>query len=249
MMHPNHAALNCCILLAAAQYLFCLTGRRWLLLIAVLAMVMLFLTKSRTALMVGVACTAAFWCLAAPPSRLGWTLLLAAWAAAGELWLSSLGMLPNIAGMASMGREDVKTQDVSQLTGRTDIWKFAIMQADKDPNRTFIGYGYESFWTPKTRAASAISVKFKISEGHCVYLDWYLELGLVGISLYVLILLTAVLRWSITAHMLAALRRRSRRPSCAARSSTVLPKAASATPPPATLFVYASIAGGIASAR
>ena len=243
MMHPNHAALNACILLAASQYLSRVTGRKILLGVAAVALGVLFATKSRTALMSGLTLTAAFWVLAAKPSRLVWSLMLAGWLGAGLLWLSSLGLLPDFGDAIKMGREDVKTQDVSQLTGRTDIWKYAIMQADKDPNRTFIGYGFETFWTPENTRGVSDFVKFKICEGHCCYLDWYLELGLVGISIYVLILLTALLRWSVAARVLQS-------PSAAIAAAILFgtivhgfAESSLGDAGPATLFVYASIAG------
>ena len=243
MMHPNHAALNACILLAASQYLFRSTGRKILFAVAVVALLVLFATKSRTALMSGITLTAAFWVLSSKPSKLVWSLLLVCWLGAGAMWLSSLELMPDIAGFISMGREDVKTQDVSQLTGRTDIWKYAIMQADKDPNRTFIGYGFETFWTPENTRGVSDFVKFKICEGHCCYLDWYLELGLVGVGIYGLILLTAVLRWSVAARVLQS-------PSAAIAAAILFgtivhgfAESSLGDAGPATLFVYASIAG------
>ncbi|MGC4031595.1 MAG: O-antigen ligase family protein [Tepidisphaeraceae bacterium] len=243
MMHPNHAALNAIVVMIASQYLFRLTKQKWLLASLALAFLVLFFTRSRTALMAGMTAAAALWVLTSPPRRLGWTLLLAAWLAAGLAWLSSLEMLPSIKGAVSMGRDDVKKQDVSSLTGRTDIWKFAIMQADKDPNRTFIGYGYETFWTPENTRGVSDFVKFKISEGHCVYLDWYLELGVVGISLYLMILLTALLRWTIASRLLNS-------PSAAVAAAILFgaivhgfaeSSLGDASVP--TLFVYLSLAG------
>ncbi|HEX8322540.1 MAG TPA: O-antigen ligase family protein [Tepidisphaeraceae bacterium] len=243
MMHPNHAGLNCCVAMLASAYLFRLTRQKLLLIVFAIATFVLLMTKSRTALMSGVTGMAVFWALASPTSRLGWTLLLAAWAVAGGLWLSSMQMLPGLGDFVAMGRDDIKKQDISQLTGRTDIWKFALMQADKDPNRTFLGYGYETFWTPENARGVSEFVKFKISEGHCVYLDWYLELGVVGVSLYGLILLTALGRWGFAARVLGS-------PSAAVAAAILCASIVhgfaesslgDASLP--TLFVYASIAG------
>lgn len=243
MMHPNHAGLNCCVAMLASQYLFRITKQKWLVLLFGVAAFVLFFTKSRTALMSGVVGVGAFWALASPPGRLGWAALLATWVLAGGYWLSSMDMLPGLNTVASMGREDVEKQDVTQLTGRTDIWKYALMQADKNPNRSFLGYGYETFWTPENARGVSEFVKFKISEGHCVYLDWYLELGYVGITIYITILATALLRWIYAARVLAS-------PSAAIAAAilcgTIVHGFAESSLGDAglpTLFVYASIAG------
>ena len=203
-MHPNHAALHAGVAMLSSAYLFKLTGRRWLLVVFAFALFILFFTKSRTALLAIMTAVAVFWLLATSRSRLGWAVLGAAWLISLVLWLSSLGALPTLNSFASMGREDVKDSDVTKLTGRTDIWKFALMQAGKDPNRTFTGYGYESFWTPANVRGVSEFVQFKISEGHDVYLDWYLELGLVGVSLWVLLLLIGVGRWTSAAWRLGS---------------------------------------------
>jgi O-antigen ligase len=107
-----------------------------------------------------------------------------------------------------MGRDDLKKQDPRELTGRTAIWKYAIVQAEKDPNRALIGYGFETFWTAENARGVSEVVKFKISEGHNVYLDWYLELGVIGAGLYGVLLLSALLRWTYAARTLGS-------PSCA----------------------------------
>lgn len=242
-MHPNHAGLNCIVALLASHYLFTLTKRKLLLIVFAVALFVLVLTKSRTALMSGVTGAAVFWVLASSPSRIGWSMLLAGWAIAGGLWLSSMSLLPDVTGLVAMGRDDVKKEDVRELTGRTDIWKFAVMQADKDPNRMFLGYGFETFWTPENARGVSEFVKFKISEGHSVYLDWYLELGLVGVGLYALIFLTALGRWTLAARILKS-------PSAAIAAAilcgaTVHGFAESSLGDAGlpTLFVYLSIAG------
>lgn len=203
-MHPNHAALHCGVAMLASLYLFKLTGRRWLMIVFAFAMLILFFTKSRTALMAIMTAVAVFWLLATTRSRLGWAVLGTAWTVSLILWLSSLGTLPAVNSYVSMGRTDVQTSDVTKLTGRTDIWKFALMQAAKDPNRTFTGYGYQSFWTPENVRAVSEYQHFKISEGHDVYLDWYLSLGLVGSGLFVVLLLTGLFRWTSAAWRLAS---------------------------------------------
>ncbi|MBC7785208.1 MAG: O-antigen ligase family protein [Burkholderiales bacterium] len=201
-MHPNHAGLNCLVVMLSSLYLYRFQKQRLFLLTFAIGTLILLVTKSRTALMASITGCGIFLLLATTIPRAALGLLAGAWLIAGALWLSSLQMLPDLNDLASMGRDDIKKADVKQLTGRTDIWKFAVMQAGRDPNRTFVGYGYETFWTPTNARGVSDFVKFKISEGHCVYLDWYLELGLVGAGLYVFILLTSLLRWGKAAVLL-----------------------------------------------
>ena len=199
VLHPNHTALHAGVGMLASLYLYKLTNRRWLLLFFAGMLIALMATKSRTALMAIMTGVAVFWLLSSSRSKMGWALIGAVWLGAAALWLSSMGDSMNLSGLAQMGRDDVKHQDVTQLTGRTDIWKFALMQAGKDPNRQWTGYGFESFWTPDNARGVSDFVNFRISEGHNIYLDWFLELGFVGAGLWVLIVLTGIVRWSRTA--------------------------------------------------
>ena len=78
------------------------------------------------------------------------------------------------------------------LSGRTDIWAAALATA----GNPFIGTGFESFWN-----ANALQVNHRLqlmgfrdlsnlNSAHNGYLQIYLDLGLVGLSLIVLILIT-----------------------------------------------------------
>ncbi len=242
-MHPNHAGLNSVIVMLASLYLFRSTRTRWFLLIFIIAFAVLILTKSRTALMSGVTATAAFWLLSATASRAMGIGLAIAWLVAGVMWFSSMELLPDLSGAVSMGREDVSTTDVKKLTGRTDIWHFAIVQGARDPNRMWTGYGFETFWTPQNALGVSQYVKFKISEGHNAYLDWFLELGIVGAGLYGLILLTGIVRWTAASRVLQS-------PAAALAAATLLgalihgfaeSSIGDANLP--TFFVYSALAG------
>lgn len=242
VMHPNHAALNATIVILSGLYLFRLERRWWLLAMVLLAGVVLVATKSRTALMACMTGVSAFLLMATTPKRAAMALLLCAWLAGAAAWMHSMQMLPSFSSIISMGREDLKHTDPSKLTGRTDIWKFALMQANKDPNRAWIGYGFETFWTPENARGVSEFTKFKISEGHNVYLDWYLELGMVGVTLYLLLMLSALLRWTTAARTLAS-------PSCAVAAAVIaaamvhgLAESSSGDASLPTFFLYISIA-------
>lgn len=75
------------------------------------------------------------------------------------------------------------------LTGRTDIWKILLEQKTD----RFLGEGFYVFWdSPKGKAV--IESFMKINSAHNGYLDLYVDGGLVGDALLVLVLLVAARR-------------------------------------------------------
>jgi exopolysaccharide production protein ExoQ len=75
----------------------------------------------------------------------------------------------------------------TNLTGRSDIWK-AVIPACPNP---LLGAGFESFWiSPSAEEIYRHPVTFnRVNEAHNGYIEVYLNLGLVGLSLIVWILL------------------------------------------------------------
>ena len=79
-----------------------------------------------------------------------------------------LGSL-NIAGVSSnLGRDDT-------LTGRTIIWKQLMPVFENQPA---FGSGFQSFWTTSRREL------YEFSDAHNGYLDVLMDLGMVGLVLY-----------------------------------------------------------------
>jgi exopolysaccharide production protein ExoQ len=70
----------------------------------------------------------------------------------------------------------------STLTDRTVVWKSLVPVAMRRP---LLGYGSGSFWTVQTK------INFDISDGHSGYLDVLLNLGLIGILLVSIFLLSS----------------------------------------------------------
>ena len=69
----------------------------------------------------------------------------------------------------------------SNLTGRTPIWEAAL----KFQANPIIGAGYDSFWIGERRARIAEFFKWSPGGAQNGYLDAYLELGLIGLSLLI----------------------------------------------------------------
>jgi exopolysaccharide production protein ExoQ len=78
----------------------------------------------------------------------------------------------------------------SGLTGRTDIWKAVIPMA-RNP---IIGTGFESFWNSTVKEQRRLAETRKFMYGNLVsahngFIDVYLNLGLVGVGLIVMVLI------------------------------------------------------------
>jgi O-antigen ligase len=81
----------------------------------------------------------------------------------------------------ALGRE-------SNLTGRTEIWA-AVLPVVPNP---IVGSGFESFWLPPRlqKVWSNLSEYMHVNEAHNGYIEVYLNLGWVGVSLIAVILIT-----------------------------------------------------------
>jgi len=94
----------------------------------------------------------------------------------------SFWVFPNVSAFTeSLGKE-------STLTGRTDIWRVAIIFISKSP---WIGYGYRAFWHGVNGESSIAMVgSFMPLHAHNGLLEIWLELGIVGVGL----ICTAILK-------------------------------------------------------
>jgi len=88
----------------------------------------------------------------------------------------------DVAGIAhAMGRQ-------SNLTGRTDIWAAVLPVVPS----TVVGAGFESFWLgPRVQSVwRQLSQFMHVNEAHNGYIEVYLNLGLVGVCLIALLLIS-----------------------------------------------------------
>jgi len=83
----------------------------------------------------------------------------------------------------------------STLTGRTELWAHALEVQSKLSN-PILGAGFDSFWLGETRqAVAAFYAKWNPGGGHNGYLDTYLNLGLIGLSILIVLLIATF--WKI----------------------------------------------------
>jgi exopolysaccharide production protein ExoQ len=81
--------------------------------------------------------------------------------------------------LTSMGRD-------ATLTGRTDIWNLVLGMT----GNPLIGTGFESFWLGKRLQAMWAVYWWHPNEAHNGYLEVYLSLGWIGVSLLAMLLIT-----------------------------------------------------------
>lgn len=99
---------------------------------------------------------------------------------AATLWVSfNVGTLLGVAG-----------RDAS-LTGRTDLWDAVLVSIS---DRPILGYGYSGFWLGWDGASSVIwqQVGWSPPHAHNGFLDLFLDLGVIGFSIFMLSYLVAL---------------------------------------------------------
>jgi len=85
----------------------------------------------------------------------------------------------------------------SSLTGRTNIWHFALLEVQNP----LFGRGFESFWLGPRLSIIEREIGQGVNQAHNGYIEVYLNLGWVGITLLIVVLLygyrriLADLRW------------------------------------------------------
>jgi exopolysaccharide production protein ExoQ len=88
--------------------------------------------------------------------------------------------------LAALGRDPT-------LTGRTVLWTFV---AESIRQRPWLGYGFSAFWTSSNTASRAIidELHWSTPHAHNGFLDLTLELGVIGLAVFLLGYVVAVLR-------------------------------------------------------
>jgi exopolysaccharide production protein ExoQ len=204
LLHPNHEAANCALVILSSlalargdrpgsRLISAKQGRVLYKAMAALAVVMIFLAKSRTAI---AAMLLGYCCLrlqgAGRTARVVWVMGAVCVTCAAVLFLGDL--IAN--GLSSGVTLDRPDSDVSTLTGRVPLWEELLGDFASEP---LTGYGYGSFWTPQRIYFISDSQGWPVSHAHCDYLDIALALGLIGLALYVLTLALAI-ESLLTAH-------------------------------------------------
>lgn len=145
-----------------------------------MSLVILLLTKSRTALFSMIFALLITYCLVSLRGiKLGLYLYALAIVVSIPFVLTSLGLF-QMSGAISLGREQA-SHDI--LMGRVPLWTELYDEfADKRP---LLGYGYGAFWTPNRIEDISADQGWSIAAAHSIYLDAFLAVGVCGAILYV----------------------------------------------------------------
>jgi exopolysaccharide production protein ExoQ len=187
-MQPNIQGMNCALVAFSALWLLGTHRRlRWpLILIAVVALALVVLTKSRSCV---AAVAAAGLLTGALTDRRGRHV-----AAAGFLlWIVGLAYvftgdsLATTAGeAANLGRGET---DVTAMSGRMPLWTHLMEYVAESP---ILGYGFGGFWTAENVAEVAASEGWVVTSAHSAYMETLLGTGLPGCFFYMALLLGAL---------------------------------------------------------
>jgi O-antigen ligase len=184
---PNSLGLCAMVLTVAALAVAVYTPkhRRVYLLMVTAGLLVVVLTKSRTALIGLVISGLMVLHLAARPKTkvavlwLGMTLVLFVATYAGPSTFASA------AAAVPRGQDEIST-----LSGRIPMWQDVIEQyASKRP---FLGYGFTTFWTTDRISRISEDENWGVSAAHSAYLEVVLDLGLPGLLLYLATLAVSV---------------------------------------------------------
>jgi exopolysaccharide production protein ExoQ len=81
-------------------------------------------------------------------------------------------------GVAAIGR----SSDVGSLTGRMPLWEEILKWVERKP---ILGFGYGGYWTTKRVEDFAQMFYWEPPNGHSIYIDAMVEVGLIGFVLLV----------------------------------------------------------------
>lgn len=180
LFHPNGMGSVCAMVVLSALYLARHEGscRRYLLLVAAVALACLYFTRSRTALASLLLVLSIGWMVMAPKGKVLFGLVVCAMlAASAGLLLGDISSA--VDGAASMGREESK---VSSLTNRLPLWQELLPYIGAQP---WGGYSY-CFWMEERDFIEPAQ------SAHSLYVDTLLAFGMIGGLFYFLGFLLAI---------------------------------------------------------
>jgi exopolysaccharide production protein ExoQ len=189
-MHPNQQGINCTLLLFSGITIY-LNAERYRALYAIFAIIglfFLFLTRSRTGLFSATIALFLFYAIVwSIQQKCAFFLFTGSMICLlmlifDESFFSALrtGFL--------LGRDGVQA---TSLTGRIPAWNECFSYVSAHP---FLGFGYNSFWTPNHIAEISSSQGWEISSGHSAYLDVLLCQGIIGLLGYLFIFVMGTIR-------------------------------------------------------
>jgi O-antigen ligase len=111
--------------------------------------------------------------------------LLVAVASIATVGISLAVIVPNLADILALFGRDLT------LTGRTDVWRLVLLAISKRP---LLGYGFSAFWQGLVGESGQIllTLGWAFGYAHDGYLEVLLQVGIVGLTLVVCVLLSGM---------------------------------------------------------
>ncbi|HWZ59382.1 MAG TPA: O-antigen ligase family protein [Gemmatimonadaceae bacterium] len=189
LTHPNSHAIEASAVVIAAVCAMRLEPerRRLYAWVAVVGVVLLLLTRSRTALVGMVVGIAAVPMLTVRRRQVVFAVLgLVAVVIVATVFLPDM---VNDAKQALLLGRSQQTADVGTLTGRTDLWEALLLYVRRRP---LLGYGFDAFWTPDHIEAVTVDQGWLVSHAHSTYIENLLNLGMAGLAAFVLSIVAGI---------------------------------------------------------
>jgi O-antigen ligase len=195
--HPNLQGMNCALLTMSAV---ALADRSTAIVKAILyscaavGFSYLVLTRSRTSFAACVLALVAYKLISSNLARRLQLSLLALSVVLVFFLLAGESAIPLIQDGVLLGRSS--ETGASSLLGRIPLWNGCLPFVFERP---FLGHGFNGFWTAERIASIAELQGWGLGSGHSVYLDVALELGLVGLTVFLAALVIGLVRasWSL----------------------------------------------------
>lgn len=187
VFHPNTTG-SFAALLALAATSPAAGPRRRRVAAFVVALAVLLLTRSRSNLGALVVALSARWVIAAGAARLLRAAVVLAWV--GCLALFVAGDRPSAAVVEPLltSRPD---SELATLSGRTALWDQLLGYAAERP---VLGHGVGGFWGPRHVQAVYAAQRWPAADAHSTYLELLLDVGAVGLALFLAVLGAAAWR-------------------------------------------------------
>jgi len=191
IFHPIYQAINCALLLLSAVFLMKSPGhkRSLFLAIAVVALIFLILTKSRAALTSVMLALFIYWFMNSSFLRkfnffLGMIFIFCL-----LLLLIGSSLFPMFLNSVELGRRNPAISDATGIKGRISLWEDCFIYVARRP---ILGYGYNGFWIPRHIYDISIAHGWVPGGSHCAYIDILLDLGIVGMLVFILIFIIGI---------------------------------------------------------
>lgn len=156
-----------------------------------IALVFLYLTRSRMAAASTIFVLAAYWFKVSSGYRRIIVIFLSFFALCFSYIMLGQSAVDIGEDIATLGRGEEAKSDISTLTGRTPLWKECMNWVYERP---LLGYGYNTFINAQTTPIIKQNVGWAASSTHSGYIDSLTGLGFIGLLTLASMLLLALMR-------------------------------------------------------